>query len=72
MACYGDRLGELTLDKPLRASGRIGLRRGVTDSTVLIGFYHSRDSMAVNPPQDSGLPASFLGAAVDGPSREVF
>ena len=39
---------------------------------MLIGFYHSRDSMAVNPSQDSGLPASFLGVSVDGPSREGF
>jgi hypothetical protein len=72
MACYGDRLEKLTLEKPLRASGRVGLRRGVTDSTILIGFYHSRDSMTVNPSQTSGLPASFLGVAVEGPSREGF
>jgi hypothetical protein len=72
MACYGDRLAVLTLEKPLRASGRVCLRRGVTDSTVLIGFYHSRDSMVVNPSQDSGLPVSFLGVSVDGPSREGF
>jgi hypothetical protein len=72
MACYGDRLGELTLEKPLRASGRVCLRRGVTDSTVLIGFYHSRDSMAANPSQESGLPRCFLGASVEGPSREGF
>jgi hypothetical protein len=72
MACYGDRLALLTLEKPLRASGRVCLRRGVTDSTVLIGFYHSRDSMTVNPSQDSGLPSSFLGVSVGGPSREGF
>jgi hypothetical protein len=70
MACYGDRLDELTLDKPLRASGRVCLRRGVTDSTVLIGFYHSKQSMTVNPSQDAGLPANFLGVSIDGPSRE--
>jgi hypothetical protein len=72
MACYGDRLGELTLERPLRASGRVCLRRGVTDSTVLIGFYHSRDSLAANPSQASGLPKCFLGVSVDGPSREGF
>jgi hypothetical protein len=72
MAYYGDRLAVLTLERPLRASGRVTLRRGVSDSTVLIGFYDSRDSMAVNPSQDSILPANFLGIAVDGPSREGF
>jgi hypothetical protein len=72
MACYGDRLGPLTLAKPLRASGRVCLRRGVSDSTVLLGFYHSRESMRVNPSQASGLPNDFLGVAIEGPSREGF
>jgi len=72
MACYGDRLSPLSLDKPLKASGRVALLRGVSDSTTLIGFYHSRDSMTPNPSQSSGFPKSFLGAAVEGPSREGF
>jgi hypothetical protein len=70
MACYGDRLDELRLDKPIRASGRVCLLRGVTDSTVLIGFYNSQASMKSNPSQDAGLPAHFLGVSIDGPSRE--
>lgn len=72
MAYYGDRLDELTLEKPLRASGKVCLKRGVTDSTVLIGFFHSKISTAANPSQASGLPKSFLGISTDGPSREGF
>lgn len=72
LACYGDRLSPLTLDKPLKASGKVCLRRGVTDSTVLLGFYHSEDSLLVNSSQTSGWPRSFLGVAVEGPSREGF
>ncbi len=72
MACYGDRLNTLTLDKPLRASGKVCLRRGVSDSTTLLGFYHSRDSMAVTESQAHGIPRCFLGVAVEGPSREGF
>lgn len=72
MAYYGDRIGPLDLNRPLKASGRITLRRGVSDSTVLLGFFHSRDSLAANPSQSSGLPASFLGLAVEGPSRIGF
>jgi hypothetical protein len=72
MAYYADRLGALTLAKPLKASGKVSLRRGVTDSTVLLGFFHSRDSTTSNPSQDSGLPRNFLGIVVDGPSREGF
>lgn len=72
MASYGDRLEELTLEKPLRAKGKVSLRRGVTDSTVLIGFYNSQESMKANAAQDSGIPRSFLGVAIEGPSREGF
>ena len=72
LACYGDRLNKLTLKRPLKASGKICLRRGITDSTTLIGFYNSLASMAVNPSQESGTPKSFLGAAIEGPSREGF
>lgn len=72
LAAYGDRLGQLALDKPLKASGKVALRRGVSDSTVLLGFYHSEDSLAMNPAQSSGFPKSFLGVAVEGPSREGF
>ena len=72
MASYGDRVGPLSLDRPLRASGKVVLRRGVSDSTTLFGFYHSERSMAVNPSQSSGFPEGFLGLAVEGPSREGF
>jgi hypothetical protein len=72
LASYGDRLSMLTLDKPLKASGRVSLRRAVSDSTTLVGFYHSQDSLEVNPSQASGWPRSFLGVAIEGPSREGF
>src|SRR5262249_33622185 len=42
------------------------------DSTVLLGFFHARDSMKSNPSQSSGLPRSFLGVMIEGPSREGF
>lgn len=72
MASYADRLDELTLEKPLRASGKVCLKRGVTDSGVLIGFFNSEESMRSNPSQDNGLPRSFLGVSTDAPSRDGF
>jgi hypothetical protein len=72
LAAYGDRLKPLSLDTPLKASGKVALRRGVSDSTTLLGFYHSEDSLAVNPSQGSGFPRSFFGVAVEGPSRDGF
>src|SRR5262249_42268701 len=72
LAYSGDRLEPLTLERPLRASGKISLRRGVSDSTSLIGFFHSRDSVSVSNEQNNGFPMNFLGAAIEGPSREGF
>ena len=72
MAYYGDRLDSLSLMQPIRASGKIVLRRAVSDSTTLLGFFHSKRSMQVNPSQSSGIPDDFLGVAIEGPSREGF
>lgn len=72
MAAYGDRLSILTLDRPLRASGKVCLRRGISDSTTLIGFYHSVDSLVSSPSQSSAFPRHFLGVAIEGPSSEGF
>jgi hypothetical protein len=72
LAHYGDALGDLTMDDPLEAGGRVCLRRGVTDSTVLIGFYHAADSVRVLDSQKSGFPENFLGVAIEGPSRDGF
>jgi hypothetical protein len=72
LAYYGDRLKPLTLDKPLRASGKVSMRRGISDSTSLIGFFHSKESVAVSQSQSSGFPMNFLGIALEGPSSEGF
>ncbi|MGE3315687.1 MAG: hypothetical protein AB7O26_11290 [Planctomycetaceae bacterium] len=72
MAAFGDRLKRLSLDKPLVASGKVVLRRAVSDSTALIGFYNSRESLKSSDSQRSGLPNSFLGVAIEGPSRDGF
>lgn len=73
MASYADRLpAPLTLEKPLRVSGRLALRRAVSDSTTLLGFFNSRETLAITPAQDNGFPDSFFGVAVEGPSSEGF
>lgn len=72
MAYYGDRTGDLSLEQPLKASGKIALRRGVTDSTVLFGFFHSQGSMQQSQAQRAGFPENFLGTVVEGPSSEGF
>ena len=72
MGCYGAKIGPLTLDKPIKASGKVAMTRGVTDSTVLFGFYNQAQSMRSNPSQDQGVPESVLGIHLEGPSAEGF
>ncbi len=72
MACYGDKIGPLTLDKPIMASGKIAMTRGVTDSTTLFGFYNAADSMKKTDSQSNGVPESVLGVHLEGPSSEGF
>jgi hypothetical protein len=73
MAYYGARLNEtLTLNQPLHAEGKVAFRRGVSDSTTLIGFFHSTGSVRSNDAQNSATPENFVGAAIEGPSSEGF
>jgi hypothetical protein len=72
LAYYGDRLEKLTVEKPLRAGGKVVLRRGISDSTTLFGFFNSQKSVEVSRSQSSGFPMNFLGVAIEGPSREGF
>jgi hypothetical protein len=72
MAFYGDRLEELTLAGPLKASGRISLRRAVSDSDVPFGFFHAEHSLESGGSDRRSTPPDFLGFIVGGPSREGF
>jgi len=72
MACYGDRLEDLTLEQPLMARGKVVMLRGVTDSTASIGFYHQAHSMTPNPSQKNSVPRDYLGINIEGPSSEGF
>ena len=72
LASYADRVGPLSPHRKLQAQGRVSLRRGVSDSTTLLGFFDSRKSLKVSSSQRSGIPDAFLGLAIEGPSREGF
>jgi hypothetical protein len=73
MAYYGARLTDtLSLNHLLHAEGKVAFRRGVSDSTTLIGFFHATNSMRNNDSQNSATPENFVGAAIEGPSSEGF
>src|SRR5262245_92947 len=73
LAYYGARLTDtLSLEQPLHAEGKVAFRRGVSDSTTLIGFFHATNSMRSSDSQNSATPENFVGAAIEGPSSEGF
>lgn len=72
LGAYGDAVGPLTLERPFRASGKVAMVRGVTDSTVLFGFYNSSASLRQNNSQANSIPESVLGIHIEGPSRDGF
>jgi len=72
LAYYGAPIADLGLENPLEASGKVNLRRAVSDSTTLFGFFNSTRSVALNPSQSQSLPAEFLGLAIEGPSADGF
>ncbi|MEW6160070.1 MAG: hypothetical protein AB1813_21785 [Verrucomicrobiota bacterium] len=72
MAFYGAPLEELTLDRPLKAAGKVSLRRAVTDADVLFGFFHAEHSLKSGGTDSISTPPDFLGVMIGGPSREGF
>ena len=73
MAFYGDELDQtLTLNQPLHAQGKVTFSRGVTDSTVHLGFFHNTDSVRVSNAQAMSTPENFVGVTIEGPSAEGF
>jgi hypothetical protein len=73
MAFYGGELVDaLSLDDPLHAGGKVSFHRGVSDSTTLIGFFHSEGSVESNDSQNSATPENFVGAVIEGPSADGF
>lgn len=63
-AYYADRIGPLTLDDRLEASGKVVLLVGAPDSDVYLGWFSSANKE--KPPAASG---NFLGVHVGGPTR---
>jgi hypothetical protein len=63
-AYYADRVGPLTLDGPLEASGKVVLQSGAPDSDMFIGWFNSAEKE--KSPVEAG---HFLGVHIGGPTR---
>ncbi|HEY7331002.1 MAG TPA: hypothetical protein VH592_25420 [Gemmataceae bacterium] len=61
---YADRVGPLTLDDGLEASGKVVLKVGAPDSDMFLGWFNSANKD--KSPTEAG---NFLGVHVGGPTR---
>lgn len=61
---YADRVGPLTLDDRLEASGKVMLAVGAPDSAVFLGWFGS--DAKDQPPNRSG---NLVGVMIEGPTR---
>ncbi len=71
---YADDVGGLTLDDPIRFSGKVSFIEGSTDAGMFFGFFNKKDEQTVlKPTPGQGSPgwpqANTLGIVVDGPAR---
>jgi hypothetical protein len=60
---YADKIGPLTLDDPIQASGKVVLYTGSVDSNMALGFFSSANR------DQSPTASNFLGILVGGPTR---
>jgi len=70
---YADEVGRLTLDDPIRFSGKITFIEGSTDAGMFFGFFRAEDEKRVLPPNTTEVPGwpqpNVLGVVIDGPAR---
>jgi hypothetical protein len=72
---YADDVGRLTLDDPIRFSGKMSFLEGSTDAGMFFGFFNSADEKVELPPNPPGGQATgwpqpnVLGIVIDGPAR---
>ena len=70
-AYYADKVGPLSLDREIKASGRIVMPLAASDSGAYIGFFNSASKKAQKTERNkTQAPRSLLAIHVEGPSRE--
>ncbi len=71
---YADEVGQLTLDDPIRFSGKIYFHEATADAGMYFGYFRKEDELRElgknQPGNASGWPQpNTLGVVVDGPAR---
>jgi hypothetical protein len=68
-AYYADRVGRLSLDVELRASGKLALSSANSDSGVYLGWFDSAAKRRENVTRGHPSSHAFLALLIEGPSR---
>ena len=68
-AYYADRVGPLTLDDELSASGTLALTKAGSDSGVYLGWFNAADKKGKDVPEHQAPQENLLGLLIEGPSR---
>jgi hypothetical protein len=68
-AYYADRVGPLTLDDELFASGKIAFTAAGSDSGIHIGWFDSESKKSEDGRKNKRPPRNMLSAFLEGPSR---
>jgi hypothetical protein len=68
-AYYADRVGPLTLNDPLSASGKVAFTGAGSDSGVYLGWFDSASKKAAGAATEERAQKNFLAVLIEGPSR---
>jgi hypothetical protein len=68
-AYYADRVGPLTLDDELTASGTLSMLKAGSDSGVYLGWFNAAAKAGKEAPEHRAPQESVLGLLIEGPSR---
>lgn len=68
-AYYAADVGQLDLNRPLFASGKVAFREGGADSGIVFGWFNSVTKRNKKTPEYEQRQTDYLGIMVEGPSR---
>jgi len=70
---YADDIGKLTLDDPIKFSGKINFSEGAVDGRMLIGYFNKKEKLAdIEGEYKGNPPHQYLGLEVMDKTREGY
>lgn len=68
-AYYAVDVGQVSLDDPLRAAGKIRMQSSAADSGFCLGWFNAADKRNHQVPEHERRSSNYLAAMIEGPSR---